>query len=127
MEEYPMPGLTEQQAHPLATWQGQVQMLKETERKLLDRVAEMRHYVNGSDDSDMATRLRSLDAILGYVEESARQMVGLVEAFLRLQEETILQTRAQTLRQVQDELYELIRRLGPPLDPPASECALDAP
>jgi hypothetical protein len=121
-----MSALAERDPYPLPTWQGHVQMLKETERKLLDRVAEMRHYVNGSDDSDMATRLRSLDAILGYVEESARQMVGLVEAFLRLQEETILQTRAQTLRQVQDELYELIRRLGPPPEPPVSGRAVDA-
>lgn len=122
-----MSGPTAQDTYPLPTWQGHVQMLKETERKLLDRVAEVRHHVNGGDDSDMAARLRSLDAILGHVEESARQMVGLVEAFLRLQEETILQTRAQTLRQVQDELYELIRRLGPLPEAPASERVVDVP
>jgi len=37
--------------------------------------------------------------------------VGLVEAFLRLQEETIRQTRAQTLQQVQNEMDGLLQRL----------------
>ena len=129
-----MPQLTDPGAQYPPTWQAQVHQLKETERKLLEYLAEVQRRVNESDEADVAARLASLGNILGYLEDSARQLVGLVQAFLRLQEETIRQTRAQTLRQVQDEMYGLLHRLaglspsqaahvGPPEDgrsPPGS-------
>jgi hypothetical protein len=94
------------------TWQAQVHQLKETERKLLEYLAEVQRRVNESDEADVAARLASLGSILGYLEDSARQLVGLVQAFLRLQEETILQTRVQTLGQVRDEMDGLLQRLA---------------
>lgn len=109
-----MPQFTDQGVYFPPTWQEQVHRLKETERKLLEDVAELQRRVSESDEADVAARLASLGGILAHVEESARQMVGLVQAFLRLQEETILQTRAQTLRQVQDEIDGLLQRLGQP-------------
>jgi hypothetical protein len=129
-----MSQLTDQGAHYPPTWQEQVHLLKGTERKLLEYLAEVQRRVSESDESDVASRLASVGSILGYLEESARQLVGLVQAFLRLQEETIRQTRAQTLQQVQDEMYGLLQRLagqsssqaahvGPPEDgrfPPGS-------
>jgi hypothetical protein len=107
-----MPQLTDQGADYPPTWQVQVHLLKETERKLLEYLAEIQHRLSEGDESDVAARLASVGSILGYLEESARQMVGLVQAFLRLQEETIRQTRAQTLRQVQDEMDGLLQRLA---------------
>jgi len=78
--------LTDPGAHDLPTWQAQVHSLKETERKLLAYLAEVQRRVSESDESDVAARLASLGSMLGYLEESARQLVGLVQAFLRLQE-----------------------------------------
>lgn len=95
-----------------ATWQQQVHLLKVTERKLLESVAEVQRRVTEGDPTDVAARRASLGEILGYLEDSARQMVGLVEAFLQLQEETIRQTREQTLRQVQNEMDGLMQRLA---------------
>jgi hypothetical protein len=107
-----MSQLTDQGAHYPPTWQEQVHLLKETERKLLEYLAEVQRRVDESDESDVADRLASLGGILSSLEESARQLVGLVQAFLRLQEETILQTKAQTLRQVQDEIDGLLQRMS---------------
>jgi hypothetical protein len=107
-----MPQLTDPGAQYPPTWQGQVHLLKETERKLLEYLAEVQRRVGESDESDVAARLASVGEIVGSLDESARQLVGLVQAFLRLQEETILQTRAQTLRQVQDEIDGLLQRMS---------------
>ena len=94
-----------------ASWQQELHQLKETESKLLQSVAEVKRRVNESDPTDVAARLASLGEILVYLEESARQLVGLVEAFLRLQEEAIRQTRVQTLQRVGDEIDVLLQRL----------------
>jgi hypothetical protein len=94
------------------TWQQEVHRLKVTERKLLERVAEVQRHVSESDPTNVAARLASMGEILGYVEESARELVGLVEAFLHLHEDTIRQTRAQTMQQVLDEIEGLRQRLA---------------
>jgi hypothetical protein len=94
------------------TWQEQIHRLKQTEQKLLESVAELHRHVSDSDPADITARLASLREVVNYVDQSATQLVGLVHAFLRLQDEAIRQTRAQTLREVQDALDAALQRLA---------------